>query len=216
MIKMNIADFKQLPILGILRGLTYDAVAPLVEAVISSGLKTIEVTMNTPNDPSIIKAATKESNGKLTIGAGTVLTMDELKAAIDSGASFAVMPTLDNEIVDYCTKRNIPVFPGALTPQEIKNAWDRGATMVKVFPAKFFGPSYFKEIKGPFDKIELLACGGVTPETLTSFLDAGASAVAFGGSIFKRDYLKAKNFSPIVQEIKKLIEVYQRRKNENA
>ncbi|NQT46018.1 MAG: bifunctional 4-hydroxy-2-oxoglutarate aldolase/2-dehydro-3-deoxy-phosphogluconate aldolase [Candidatus Omnitrophica bacterium] len=205
---MDLRQFKELPLVGILRGVEADTITPLVEEVVSSGLKTVEITMNTPDAASLIKAMVKAAGGRLMIGAGTVLTMDDLKAAIDAGATFIVLPTLIDDIVKSCAKNKIPVFPGALTPQEIYNAWRAGATMVKVFPAKVFGPPYIKEIKGPFDKIELLACGGITPDNIASFFSSGASAVAFGGSVFKKEWLKKKEFSKIGESIRALITGY--------
>lgn len=202
---MDVKEFKELPILGILRGVEQDYIDELVETVISSGLKTIEITMNTQGASSLIQKMKKVAKGHLVIGAGTVLTMDNLHKALDAGATFIVLPTLVHEVVKYCVKNKIAVFPGALTPQEIYNAFSRGATMVKVFPAKFFGAAYLKEIKGPFQEIELLACGGVNPDNIKSFFSNGASAVAFGGSIFKRQWLKAREFSRIEESIKKLI-----------
>ena len=148
------------------------------------------------------------AGAQLTIGAGTVLTMDDLGQALDSGASFIVLPTFVEEIVQHCSKNKIPVFPGAFTPQEIYNAWSGGATMVKVFPAKFFGPSYIKEIKGPLQDIELLACGGVTAENIRSFFSSGASAVAFGASVFKKEWIAAHQFSRISDTIATLIKEF--------
>jgi 2-dehydro-3-deoxyphosphogluconate aldolase/(4S)-4-hydroxy-2-oxoglutarate aldolase len=80
--------------------------------------------------------------------------------------------------------------------------------MVKVFPAKFFGPEYIKEIKGPFDNIELLACGGVTPANIKSFFSCGASAVAFGASVFKPESLAARNFDSIGSSLRELIAAF--------
>ena len=202
---MNLENFKKLPILGVLRGIDLDLVNPLVESIVTSGLETIEVTMNTKNASEIIRQMAKISNQRLTIGAGTVLTIDDVKAAVDAGATFIVSPTLIPKVVDYCVKNRIPVFPGAFTPQEIYNAWSAGATMVKVFPVKFFGPSYLKEIKGPFNDIQLLACGGVNKENMSSFFQCGASAIAFGASVFKKEWLKENNFVEIENSIKELI-----------
>lgn len=199
---MDVQKFKQLPILGIIRGIELEAIVPLIETVISSGLKTIEITMNTEGAPSLIKKAVKASKQKLTIGAGTVLDMNDLKAALDSGASFIVMPVLVKEVVEYCVKNKIPVFPGAFTPQEIYNCWQMGATMVKVFPAKFFGPEYFREIRGPFNDIELLACAGISPENMQDYFSCGASAVSFGASVFKKDWLLKKDFKSIGKKIR--------------
>ena len=177
----------------------------MVEAVIASGLKTIEITMNTVNAPELIKLMVNKAKGRLTIGAGTVLSMDDLFIALKAGASFIVMPVLIEDIVKYCVKHFIPVFPGALTPQEIYRAWDAGASMVKIFPANIFGPEYFKEIHGPFNNIELLACGGVNSENIHTFFSCGASAIAFGGSIFKKNWIKNHDFLSIKGAIEKLI-----------
>jgi len=202
---MDIDHFEQLPIMGIMRGMETETIEPLIEAIASSGLKTIEITMNTQGAPELIRSAVKAAKGRLTIGAGTVLTMNDLRSALDAGATFIVLPTLVRDIVEYCVKKRIPVFPGALSPQEIYNAWRSGATMVKVFPAKFFGPAYFKEVKGPFQNVKLLACGGVTPDNIKSFFSNGASAVAFGGSVFRKEWLKSREFSRIADCIKALI-----------
>lgn len=194
---MDIAAFRKLPIIGILRGIKPGHIGPLCAEIISSGIKTIEITMNTPDAPLLIKNAVKASSGKVNIGAGTVLDKHALKEALKSGASFIVTPVLINDVVRYCKKNDIPVFPGALTPTEIYAAWDAGATMVKVFPARVFGPSYIKEVKAPLDNIELLACGGVTPENLRDYLSAGASAVTFGASVFRKEWLDTGDYASI-------------------
>ena len=206
---MDIVDFRKKPILGILRGVELDVIEPLIETVISAGLQTLEITMNTEDAPELIKRAKQISEKRLNLGAGTVLTMEDLKLALKSGASFIVLPVLVNDIVKYCVRNKIPVFPGAFSPQEIYQAWAIGATMVKVFPAQFFGPEYFRQIKGSFNTIELLACGGVTPENLKDYFASGASAVSFGASIFKKDWLLNKDFKSIGQEIKRFMDYYQ-------
>ena len=202
---MNIERFKKKPVMGILRGIDEDIVEPLIECVIASGLETIEITMNTTNAPLLIKKAIKSAKDSLMIGAGTVLKLDDLKKALDAGATFIVSPTLVPEVIVHCLDNNIPVFPGAFTPQEIYNCMKAGATMVKVFPSKFCGPDYIKEIKGPFQDIQLMACGGVNKETIKDFFSNGASAVAIGGSIFRKEWLQQKDFSSIENSIKELL-----------
>ena len=205
---MDVNQFRALPILGILRGIDEEMVGPIIETVLSAGLKTIEVTMNTAGASTLIREMVTLSRGRLTIGAGTVLTMSGLHQALDAGATFIVLPVLVEDVVGYCAKNGIPVFPGALTPNEIHRAWSAGATMVKVFPASSFGPKYFKEIRGPFQEIDLLACGGVTSENLPDFFSCGAAAVAFGGSLFKKEWLKAKDFSRIEDSLSCFIRDY--------
>ncbi|MFA5008628.1 MAG: bifunctional 4-hydroxy-2-oxoglutarate aldolase/2-dehydro-3-deoxy-phosphogluconate aldolase [Candidatus Omnitrophota bacterium] len=202
---MNLAKFRKQPILGILRGIKADMLSPLLDAIIASGLETIEITMNTEDAPSLIKKCVKYSKNRLTIGAGTVLDMESLENALNAGASFIVMPVLVKDVTAYCVKNQIPVFPGAFSPQEIYNCWQSGATMVKVFPAGFLGPKYFREIKGPFSGIELLACGGVTAENISEYFLSGAAAIAFGASVFKKEWLAKKDFKSIEESIKKFL-----------
>ncbi|MCX5700147.1 MAG: bifunctional 4-hydroxy-2-oxoglutarate aldolase/2-dehydro-3-deoxy-phosphogluconate aldolase [Candidatus Omnitrophica bacterium] len=211
---MDISSFKQKPILGILRGAERAQIEPLIEAVIEAGLETLEITMNTFGAPELIREAKQASANRLTLGAGTVLNMKDLKIALKSGASFIVMPVLAKDVVGYCVRNKIPVFPGALTPQEIYQAWDSGATMVKVFPAKLFGPEYLREIKAPFNNVELLACSGVSPDNLKDYFAFGASAVSFGASVFRKDWLKNKDFKQIARRVKRFIDAWEARKEQ--
>ena len=205
---MDIEKFKRLPILGILRGIDIESVEPLVEASVSAGLRTIEITMNTRGAATLIEKAVAAGGERLTVGAGTVLSVKSLEIAFDAGATFIVTPVLVEDVMKYCVKNKIPVFPGALSPHEIYNAWNAGATMVKVFPSNVFGPKYFKEIKGPFNDIELLACGGVTPENMKEYFSSGANAIAFGEGVFKREWLSKKDFAKIGASIKRYIDCF--------
>lgn len=202
--------FNGVPILGILRGVKEPIIAPLTKTIISAGLTTVEITMNTPDAPKLIKTMIRAANGKLTVGAGTVLTLDDLTAALDAGARFIVMPTLEREVVAECVRQKIPVFPGALSPQEIYAAWQAGATMVKVFPIKFFGPDYLAEIKGPFADIKLLACGGISPDNIGTYFAKGANAIAFGAGIFRPEWLCPENLDHIHRSIRELLSAYQK------
>ncbi|MEI7752540.1 MAG: bifunctional 4-hydroxy-2-oxoglutarate aldolase/2-dehydro-3-deoxy-phosphogluconate aldolase [Candidatus Omnitrophota bacterium] len=191
---MDLCQFRKRPLLGILRGITPSELEPLFEAIVPSGLQAVEITMNTEGAAGLIKNAVKHYGAQLMIGAGTVLTLKDLHDALRAGATFIVSPVVVPPVIEYCVRNKIPVFPGALSPQNIYEAWQSGATMVKVFPAGCFGPDYFKEIKGPFPQIELLACGGVTPENMKDFFENGASAAAVGSSIFRKEWLAAKKF----------------------
>lgn len=111
---MNIEEFKKLPLMGIVRGVKEEAIEPLVEAVASSGLKTIEITMNTPKASELIKKMIACAKGRLFIGAGTVLTMDDLQLALGSGATFIVSPTLVTDVVEYCAKKQCSGFSGSV------------------------------------------------------------------------------------------------------
>lgn len=205
---MNINEFKQLPLMGIVRAAALPAVEPFIETVIASGLKTLEVTMNTLGATGFIRKAVSCAGDRLTIGAGTVLSTAQCEEALAAGATFIVSPTLVAEVAGECRRKGVAVFPGAFSPQEIYDAHQAGAAMVKVFPVRFLGPDYIKEIKGPFGDIELLACGGVRPANIKTYFAAGASAIAFGGSVFKQTWLSRGDFQSIGREIRDLITAY--------
>ena len=205
---MNLERFRQKPLMGILRGVGSDRLVPTLESAVRGGLETLEITMNTPGAAKLITQAKAQAGNELEIGAGTVLSLGQLHAALDAGASFVVMPTLVEDVVAECVRRTIPVFPGALTPQEIHAAWRAGAAMVKVFPAKFFGPEYFREIKGPFDDVLLLACGGVSAASLPSYAACGADAYAFGGSVFNLTWIEAEEFDRVEAGVRELVDAF--------
>ncbi|MBU2064176.1 MAG: bifunctional 4-hydroxy-2-oxoglutarate aldolase/2-dehydro-3-deoxy-phosphogluconate aldolase [Candidatus Omnitrophica bacterium] len=202
---MDIARFKKLPIMGIWRGVEDAALEPLLDTAISAGLETVEITMNTPQAAQLIKHAVRYCQRRLVVGAGTVLDMDSLKAALEAGATFIVMPVVITEVLTYCKKNKIPVFPGAFTPQEIYDAARGGATMVKVFPAALGGPKYFKQLKGPFNDIELMAVDGVREDNIAEYFAAGASAVAVGASVFDLLQISQGRFEHIRQRLAGLV-----------
>ncbi len=202
-------NFRALPIIGILRGIDESVVIPLADTIISSGLKTIEITMNTPGADKLLYQLNKHTGDRLAIGAGTVVSMKDLQKALTAGASFIVTPCIIDEVINYCVKNTIPVFPGALTPTEVHKAWHMGASMVKVFPASVYGPGYFKDLRGPFDDIKTIAVGGVNADNIAEYFENGASGVAFGASIFKRGWIEEEKFENIENAIKSLIYEYE-------
>jgi 2-dehydro-3-deoxyphosphogluconate aldolase/(4S)-4-hydroxy-2-oxoglutarate aldolase len=194
---MDIGRFEKLPLLGIIRGISPDDIEPLVETAAGAGLRAIEITMNTPVASGLISRAIDVSGGRIDVGAGTVLSVKDLDEAVKAGASFIVTPSLVTSVADSCVRKKIPFFPGAFTPKEVLEAWQAGPCMVKVFPSGMFGPKYIKELKGPFDRIKMMAVGGVRPENIAEYFSSGADAVAFGASVFKKEWLEAKDFASI-------------------
>ncbi len=196
--------------MGILRGIEDNHIEPLVDAVVDAGLETIEITMNTVDAPALIRKLISVARGRLSVGAGTVLSAADLENALSAGATFIVMPNLVTEVVTLCREREIAVFPGALTPHEVFTAHRAGATMVKVFPSNLFGPSYFKDLRGPFNDIKLIACGGVTADNIGEFFSCGANAASFGGSVFNKERLASGDFQSIRNAVKRLVQAVPR------
>jgi 2-dehydro-3-deoxyphosphogluconate aldolase/(4S)-4-hydroxy-2-oxoglutarate aldolase len=184
--------------IAIARGINRQALIPAFESVIDGGFIHLEITMNTPGALDQIADALAAFDGRAVIGAGTVVTLDQCRDAISAGAKFIVSPITDIPVIEYCNERKVPVFPGAMTPGEIYRAWTAGATMVKVFPvSQIGGASFIREIKGPFDEIKLLACGGVTPENISDYIHCGADGFAAGGQLFNKDWIANGEFDKI-------------------
>ena len=195
--------FKAERVMGILRGVDNHSLGGVLQAAQAGGLRFIEITLNTDNALALIEQANELAS--LCIGAGTVLSLEQARLAHSAGARFLVAPTLNKEVSNFCKDQNIPYFPGALTPTEIEKAWSAGAFMVKVFPVEKMGADYLKMIKGPFQDISLMAVGGVSAKNVSEYLNAGASAVAMGGSIFSSQRMHGKAFDVIQKEIQEFM-----------
>ena len=168
-------------VIAIARGLDPASLIRIGEGLAAGGVGAFEVTLNSPGALAALETlASGFEPGKLLIGAGTVLTVAEARAAIAAGARFLVMPHTEPDVIEYAVAQGIPAFPGALTPTEILVAWRAGATAVKLFPASAVGPSFVRELRGPLPAIPLVPTGGVTIETAPGFIAAGAVAVGIG------------------------------------
>ena len=183
----------------------HDALFNSVElcySVLEAGFNIVEIPMNTPGAPDLIGKAAASLNPDMVIGAGTVLSVDECKKALDAGASFIVSPVFNLTVVEYCTKINVPVFPGAATPTEVYNAYLAGATMVKLFPASAFGPSYIKSLKGPLGNMPILAVGGINGSNVHEYLSQGADAVAIGSGTIMPEWISNGDFNAVTDALR--------------
>ncbi len=194
----NIDHFKDAPIVGIIRNLSSPDLLEVLSIYYESGLRLIEITMNTPGAVDLIKLANKYFSKKLVIGAGTVCTKTELVNSLKAGARFIVTPVLDETIINACLKKDIPIFPGAFTPTEIYKAWSSGASLVKVFPSTSLGVQYIKDIKAPLNTIELMPTGGIDHKNIALFFQAGAAAVGVGSKLFDKAMITEKNWNGLM------------------
>ncbi|MEN3203394.1 MAG: bifunctional 4-hydroxy-2-oxoglutarate aldolase/2-dehydro-3-deoxy-phosphogluconate aldolase [Atribacterota bacterium] len=180
-------------IIAIIRAQSSQALMEVVTALKAGGISCIEVTMTTPGALQILEAVRKNMDDVL-FGAGTVLDPETARLCILSGAQFIVTPSLNERVIEMAHRYDVPIIPGALTPTEILRAWENGAAIVKVFPASSLGPSYIRELKGPFPQIKLCPTGGVNLENIGEFLKAGASCVGVGGSLVRKDLIEGKKW----------------------
>ena len=197
--------FSKVPIVGIIRNLSFDTIEKILPIYLSAGLTTIEITMNTQAAEEIIRFAADKYKGQLNVGAGTVCNADELDMAIRAGSQFIVTPILDPDVVRTCVSKNIPVFPGAYTPTEIYQAWKLGASMVKVYPATSLGPEYIKDVKAPLNKIKLMPTGGINLDNIQTFIKAGADGLGIGSQLFDKTLIKDENWKGLELHFKQYV-----------
>lgn len=181
--------------------------APLTEALLAGGVRTLEFTYTNPLAGQVIEQLRKEFGDRAVIGAGTVLDPETARAAILSGAQFIVTPTLKTATIELCRRYSIPTVIGALTPTEILTAWEAGATIVKVFPASVGGPGYLKDVRGPLPQVKLIPTGGVSKETAAAFIKAGAVAIAAGSNLVDAKSVAAGDWAAITSRAKELTEI---------
>ena len=171
--------------------------APLAKALCEGGLPCAEVTFRTEAAEESIRIMATEFP-EMVIGAGTVLTIDQVDRAVGAGAKFIVSPGFDPEIVDYCISKNIPVLPGCITPSEVTQAVKRGLEVVKFFPAEQFGGvATLKALAAPFTSVRFMPTGGISAKNLADYLGF-KKIIACGGSwMVKGDMVEAGEFDKI-------------------
>jgi 2-dehydro-3-deoxyphosphogluconate aldolase/(4S)-4-hydroxy-2-oxoglutarate aldolase len=163
------------------------------------GLRIQEITWTTPSAAELIREFTKEKLG--TIGAGTILTVEDAQNAVDAGATFLVSPVFSPEVSAWAKRNDIVYIPGAATPQEIHHAWLEGCRPVKVFPAPDFGgAAYIRHLLAPLPFLELLPTGGLGLSDLKNYLDAGAKAVGLGAAFTHTAAVLAGDIASITTE----------------
>jgi 2-dehydro-3-deoxyphosphogluconate aldolase/(4S)-4-hydroxy-2-oxoglutarate aldolase len=179
-----VARIKEVGLVPVVRATSADEATAAVEAIRAGGIPILEITLTVPGAVEIIAALVKRLGDAVVVGAGTVLDAASARECMDAGAAFVVSPGLDVATIETCRLRDVPVFPGALTPTEVITAWKAGATAVKIFPAGAVGgASYIKSLKAPLPQVEMLPTGGVSLTTAGDFIRAGAMALGVGADL---------------------------------
>ncbi len=168
-------------LVAIARGLEPTRLAEVIPALLSGGIRVVEITLDSPGALDAIATwSSHQGEGGAVIGAGTVLDLDDAVAAVSAGARFLVAPHTDPELIGWAAACDIPFLAGAVTPTEVVAAWRAGAAAVKVFPARLGGPDHIADLRGPLGHIPLVPTGGISADNAAAYLTAGAVAVGFG------------------------------------
>lgn len=178
---------------------------PLADALAEGGLPCAEVTFRTQAAEESIRQMTQRYPDML-VGAGTVLTIDQVNRAMDAGAKFIVSPGFDPEIVDFCLEKNIPVFPGCITPSEVAQAVKRGLRIVKFFPAEQFGGvSTIQALAAPYTMLKFMPTGGVNAKNLKDYLECGKILCCGGSWMVNASLIKEGKFEQILEMTKEAV-----------
>ena len=189
----------------------------LARAAAEGGIKFVEITFSVPGALDVIGELAREK--RLHVGAGTVLAPQQAERAINAGAEFVVSPSLELNLIGICHAANIACFPGAATPTEIIAAGRAHADLVKIFPADLVGgPSFIKQLQGPFPDIRYIVSGGVSLKNVQDYVRAGVTGICLG-SAYLGDLLAAKGrkrFAGELQRFVKLVAAAERTKSSSG
>jgi Entner-Doudoroff aldolase len=177
---------------AILRTPIAGAARPAMEAAIRAGFRVIEFTLTTPGALELISEFSRRPD--LVVGAGTVLTGQDARAAVAAGARFLVSPVTDPAIIALAGSLGVAAIPGTFTPTEMLEAHRAGAPLQKLFPAPASGPDHVRACLGPMPFLRIVPTSGVDPSNAAAFLDAGAWAVGFVACLFAGEDLAAGRF----------------------
>ncbi|MEU6236809.1 bifunctional 4-hydroxy-2-oxoglutarate aldolase/2-dehydro-3-deoxy-phosphogluconate aldolase [Kitasatospora sp. NPDC047058] len=191
------------PVIAVVRAPRIPDAAALCRALAEGGIRLTELTFTTPEVTAHLRRAAREG---WRVGAGTVLTAEQAEQAVAAGAGFVVTPGLRPEVARAAHAARVPVLLGALTPTEVLQAAELGAAAVKIFPARTFGPRYFRDLRGPLPDIPLVASGGVDAGNAAEFLAQGALAVCAGTDVVPPDAVADGDWAEITRRAKAFTE----------
>ena len=199
-------------IVAIIRGFAPDVCLNLAEAYFKGGIRLVEVTFNQKapetwkDTAAAIGAIKARFAGAVHVGAGTVLTEEQLSMCRDAGGEYMITPNVKPALIRSCVEQGLVAMPGALTPSEAVDAWDAGASFVKIFPAGSLGPGYVKAIRAPLSHIPFLAVGGISPDNVAEFMRVGCVGAGVGGNLTNKEWIAAGAWDKITDVARQLVE----------
>lgn len=198
-----LATLKKEKLVAILRGVPAEKLDAVVSALIEGGVRVLEFTFDHDDENCVADTADKirrtvEAYGdKVLVGCGTALTVEEVEAAHAAGACLVISPNVDEDVIRRTRELDMLSMPGALTPTEIVAAYRMGADVVKLFPAGDLGLGYIKAVRAPLRHIPMTAVGGVKPENVKDFLNAGVCGFGVGGQLVPSAAVKSGDYAAI-------------------
>ncbi len=201
----TLKDMVDCGIVSVIRGDDISKIMKVVEAILSGGIRVIEITFTVKEASKIIESLSKIK--EIIVGAGTVLDKDKAEAAISKGAQFIVSPALDLEVIKVCRRHETIICPGAFSPTEIITAWKAGADIIKISPISFLGHGYLKALKGPFPQIPFMPTGGIDLNNASAYIKEGAALLGVGGGLIDKKAMGEGRYEVITAKAKEFIQV---------
>ncbi|WP_313366181.1 bifunctional 4-hydroxy-2-oxoglutarate aldolase/2-dehydro-3-deoxy-phosphogluconate aldolase [Microbacterium sp.] len=176
--------FRDVPLMAILRGMGVERTLATATRAWDLGITAVEVPVQTPTDVEALRVVAEAARERgLTVGAGTVVSLEHVRQAADAGAAFTVSPGFDVDVVRASHEAGMPALPGVATATEVQRAMAEGLTWLKAFPASLLGTGWFLAMRGPFPQARFVATGGMDSGNARSYLDAGVRVVAVGSAL---------------------------------
>ena len=204
-------------IIAICRKIYGEELRHVVEAMYEGGVRQLEVTFD-QSDPACMDktceaiALAASLCPEMDVGAGTVLTVEQVRGARQAGGSLIVSPNTDRDVIAETKKLGMASVPGAMTPSEIVAAHAAGADIVKLFPASWLGTQYIADITSPISHIPLLATGGVSLENFGAFLDAGCCGAGLGGTLCVKSMIRGGQWADLQERARQFVEIFESRR----
>ena len=203
-----LARIQEEKLVAILRGVPMDRIDGVVGALVRGGVKVLEFTFDHAEPDCVnanaekIRRTVEKFGDQVLVGCGTTLTVEEVEAAYNAGACLMISPNVDEAVIRRAKELGMVAMPGALTPTEIVSAYNMGADIVKLFPAGELGLGYIKAVRGPLKHIPMSAVGGVKPENVSEYLDAGVCGFGVGGPLVLAKAVKSGDDAAIEERAK--------------
>lgn len=199
---MKINNFPKITV--ILRNYNYQQARKIVNLLKQSKINAVEIALNSKDGAKILQKLNAEFGRDILIGAGTVLSKNDVKIAAAAGARFVLSPIFSETMIKQAKLEDLICIPGAYSPTEAYNADLLGADIVKLFPAADLSFNYFRALKPPLENLKLMAVGGINLKNAANFLANGADYLGIGSGILQRSQIEAGNYQSLIENIKEL------------
>jgi 2-dehydro-3-deoxyphosphogluconate aldolase/(4S)-4-hydroxy-2-oxoglutarate aldolase len=191
-----IENLKKYQLMVAVRTQTPEDAYQAATACVEGGIRFIEITFSVPGADEVIRKLSADD--RVSVGAGTVLSVDDARRALKAGASYIVSPNFDEDVVKFTKKEGVAAIPGAATPTEIYRAHKAGGDIIKLFPfVELGGLDFLKAVRGPLPFVRYLLCGGANLDNVSRYLAADAAGILIGSAVIRRELVAAKDWSAI-------------------